>query len=103
MEFSQTLTLIQSPPPFSAEQLNTTGKRPNSPSEMALESYSTALNICYIPHRVEEEHIPKIGQQFHSLDDARKFYNKYAKHVGFSIRSGSSRKKGDEIIKKIYN
>lgn len=66
-------------------------------TEMALESYSTALNICYIPHRVEEEHIPKIGQQFHSLDDAREFYNKYAKHVGFSIQSGSSRKKGDKL------
>ncbi|KAI8568290.1 hypothetical protein RHMOL_Rhmol02G0186700 [Rhododendron molle] len=41
-------------------------------------------------------------QQFDNLDDVFKFYNNYAKQVGFSVRIHSSKVKDGEIIRKEY-
>ncbi|GLT74664.1 hypothetical protein SLA2020_464500 [Shorea laevis] len=36
--------------------------------------------------------MPRKGMQFPSADEAREFYNKYAKRMGFSIRSESAKR-----------
>ncbi|KAK1591500.1 hypothetical protein Q3G72_008684 [Acer saccharum] len=45
-----------------------------------------------------------MGQQFLSLDEAREFYNAYAKEAGFSVRINSSKRSRDnsEILRKEY-
>ncbi|KAI8571329.1 hypothetical protein RHMOL_Rhmol01G0111400 [Rhododendron molle] len=46
--------------------------------------------------------VPKMEQQFDNLDDVFKFYNNYAKQVGFSVRIHSSKVKDGEIIRNEY-
>ena len=35
--------------------------------------------------------VPYIGQTFSTKQEAREFYNSYAKQIGFSVRTGTSR------------
>ncbi|CAL8155223.1 unnamed protein product [Prunus armeniaca] len=53
--------------------------------------------------QVEDQHVPKIGQEFESLEDAYNFYN-YAKQAGFSVRSYCQQrsKTSNEILRKEY-
>ncbi|XP_058211550.1 protein FAR1-RELATED SEQUENCE 5-like [Rhododendron vialii] len=56
--------------------------------------------VLYTP-QVKNEVIPKLTQQFKSLDDAKKFYNNYAFEAGFSMRIHSSKTdKNGETIRK---
>ncbi|KAK2634436.1 hypothetical protein Ddye_029228 [Dipteronia dyeriana] len=66
-------------------------------------SSSSASVDSYIP-QVNPEYMPKLGQEFASIDDVYKFCNQYAKEAGFSIRVNSSRrnKDTDEIVRKEY-
>ncbi|CAL9001735.1 unnamed protein product, partial [Prunus brigantina] len=54
--------------------------------------------------QVEDHHVPKIGQEFESLEDAYNFYNNYAKQAGFSVRSYCQQKSktSKEILRKEY-
>ncbi|WCJ25499.1 FAR1-related sequence 5 [Euphorbia peplus] len=53
---------------------------------------------------VSDQLKPTIGKEFETLDDVFKFYNAYARNVGFSVRLYSSKKKKgtQEIIRKEY-
>ncbi|XP_024155754.1 protein FAR1-RELATED SEQUENCE 5-like [Rosa chinensis] len=57
----------------------------------------------YIP-QVKVELMPKLYQEFETVDDVAAFYNRYAKEVGFSIRSHSSATSKDkkQLMKKEY-
>ena len=52
--------------------------------------------------QVEDQHVPKIGQEFESLEDAYNFYNNYAKQAEFSVRSYCQQKSktSNEILWK---
>ncbi|XP_062005976.1 protein FAR1-RELATED SEQUENCE 5-like [Rosa rugosa] len=50
----------------------------------------------YIP-QVKAELMPKLHQEFETIDDVAAFYNRYAKEAGFSIRSHSSATNKDNI------
>ena len=54
--------------------------------------------------QVEDQHVPKIGQEFESLEDAYNFYNNYAKQAGFSVQSYCQQrsKTSNEILRKGY-
>ncbi|GAB2290016.1 hypothetical protein Dimus_024313 [Dionaea muscipula] len=52
----------------------------------------------FSPHKVKDELVPKINQQFDCLDDVQQFYNTYAKESGFGTRSSSSRKNREDVI-----
>ncbi|KAI5340051.1 hypothetical protein L3X38_019325 [Prunus dulcis] len=68
-----------------------------------LNSDSDSCDKIYIP-QLRDDHEPKSGQGFESLDDAHEFYNNYAKKAGFSVRINSSRKNKEtnEILQKEY-
>ncbi|KAK3194507.1 hypothetical protein Dsin_025817 [Dipteronia sinensis] len=57
----------------------------------------------YIP-QVSDDHKPKLGQEFLSLDEVREFYNAYAKETDFSVRMNSSKRsmRSNEILHKEY-
>ncbi|KAI9198718.1 hypothetical protein LWI28_021110 [Acer negundo] len=58
----------------------------------------------YITQVSDDDHEPKLGQEFLSLDQVREFYNAYAKEADFSVRMNSSKKsmRNDEILQKEY-
>ncbi|XP_021823657.1 protein FAR1-RELATED SEQUENCE 5-like [Prunus avium] len=64
---------------------------------------SDSCDKIYIP-QLRDDHKPKSGQRFESLDDAHEFYNNYAKEAGFIVRINSSRKNKEtnEILRKEY-
>ncbi|XP_038719802.1 protein FAR1-RELATED SEQUENCE 5-like [Tripterygium wilfordii] len=65
-------------------------------------SSSSSNDLSFIP-QVRAEKVPKIGQEFESLEEAQKFYNEYAREAGFSIRmSTTNRNKSNEIIRKEF-
>ncbi|XP_038707587.1 protein FAR1-RELATED SEQUENCE 5-like isoform X2 [Tripterygium wilfordii] len=65
-------------------------------------SSSSSNDLSFIP-QVRAEKIPKIGQEFESLDEAQKFYNEYAREAGFSTRMWTTnRNKNNEIIRKEF-
>ena len=68
-----------------------------------LNSDSDSCDKIYIP-QLRDDHKPKSGQGFESLDDAHEFYNNYAKEAGFSVRINYSRKNKEtnEILRKEY-
>jgi zinc finger SWIM domain-containing protein 3 len=43
--------------------------------------------------------VPEVGMEFESEEKAYGFYNKYAGHVGFSVRKSTSHKSSENIIK----
>ncbi|KAF7140291.1 hypothetical protein RHSIM_Rhsim06G0088300 [Rhododendron simsii] len=51
----------------------------------------------YIP-QVKNDVIPKINQEFVSLEAVHKFYNNYGKESGFGTREWSSRKNRDKVV-----
>ncbi|XP_040374752.1 protein FAR-RED IMPAIRED RESPONSE 1-like [Rosa chinensis] len=57
----------------------------------------------YIP-QVKAKLMPKLYQEFETIDDVAAFYNRYAKEAGFSIRSHSSATSKDkkQLIRKEY-
>ncbi|XP_061993349.1 protein FAR1-RELATED SEQUENCE 5-like [Rosa rugosa] len=57
----------------------------------------------YIP-QVKAELMPKLHQEFETIDDVAAFYNRYAKEAGFSIRSHSSatNKDNTQLMRKEY-
>ncbi|KAK3230565.1 hypothetical protein Dsin_002446 [Dipteronia sinensis] len=77
--------------------------RSKGSSERQFESCTDSSKNLYIPH-VSDEHKPKLGQEFLSLDGVKEFYSSYAKKVGFSVRINSSKKSkhNSEIIQKEY-
>ena len=68
-----------------------------------LNSDSDSCDKIYIP-QLRDDHEPKSGQGFESLDDAHEFYNNYAKEAGFSVRINYSRKNKETnaILRKEY-
>lgn len=63
--------------------------------EIILKECQNTSNKVYNP-QVLDDHKPRIGQEFESLDDVHEFYNKYAKE-------GSSKTNRDnEIVRKEY-
>ncbi|KAI8535604.1 hypothetical protein RHMOL_Rhmol10G0186900 [Rhododendron molle] len=66
------------------------------------EESGNSCEILYTPE-VKNEVIPKITQEFKSLDDVFKYYNKYAFEAGFSVRIHSSKTdKNGETIRKEF-
>ena len=57
---------------------------------------SSSSHTTHIPE-VREEIKPKLYQEFDSLDDARDFYNNYAREAGFNVRTHSSKKSGGKL------
>ncbi|KAK2661097.1 hypothetical protein Ddye_007630 [Dipteronia dyeriana] len=57
--------------------------------ETQFESFASSSKNLYIPH-VSDDHKPKLGQEFLSLDEVKEFYNAYAKKAGFSVRINSN-------------
>ncbi|KAM5581168.1 hypothetical protein ABKV19_010407 [Rosa sericea] len=57
----------------------------------------------YIP-QVKAELMPKLHQEFETIDEVATFYNRYAKEAGFSIRSHSSatNKDNTQLMRKEY-
>lgn len=53
--------------------------------------------VIYTPECTEDMK-PYKGQIFPTLDDAKEFYNNYARLVGFDTRKNGSKKVGDKII-----
>ncbi|TVU37935.1 hypothetical protein EJB05_11280, partial [Eragrostis curvula] len=43
--------------------------------------------------------VPEVGMEFESEEKAYEFYNKYAGHVGFSVRKSTSHKSSENITK----
>ncbi|XP_058198431.1 protein FAR1-RELATED SEQUENCE 5-like [Rhododendron vialii] len=71
------------------------------PSEVC-QSSANSCQIPYIP-QVKNDVIPKINQEFDTLDVVQNFYNNYAKESGFGTRAHSSRRNGDkQVIRKDY-
>ncbi|KAI5317754.1 hypothetical protein L3X38_037461 [Prunus dulcis] len=68
-----------------------------------LNSDSDSCDKIYIL-QLRDDHKPKLGQGFESLDDAHEFYNNYAKEAGFSVRINYSRKNKETnaILRKEY-
>ncbi|XP_058202727.1 protein FAR1-RELATED SEQUENCE 5-like [Rhododendron vialii] len=60
-------------------------------------SSANSSQLLYTP-QVKNELIPKINQEFDSLENVRKFYNRYGKEGGFSTRAHTSRKNSDHVI-----
>ncbi|KAI8570638.1 hypothetical protein RHMOL_Rhmol01G0051500 [Rhododendron molle] len=67
------------------------------------EESNNSSEIRFTPE-VKNEVIPKITQEFKSLDDVFTYYNNYAFESGFSVRIHSSKtdKKNGETIRKEY-
>lgn len=66
-------------------------------SPLASQTFQSSVNSSkksYIP-QVKNDLIPKINQEFVSLDAVHEFYNDYGKESGFGTREWSSRKNGD--------
>lgn len=75
--------------------------RSPSPSQPC-QSSANSSEIHYTP-QVKNDLIPKIDQQFDTLDDVQKFYNEYGKEGGFGTWIYSSKKSRDsEVIRKEY-
>ncbi|KAL6132745.1 hypothetical protein ACLB2K_064984 [Fragaria x ananassa] len=57
----------------------------------------------YIP-QAKSEVVPKLKQEFETMEDVATFYNRYAKEAGFSIRSHTSAKNKDNttFMRKEY-
>ncbi|KAI9173939.1 hypothetical protein LWI28_009119 [Acer negundo] len=69
------------------------------------DSSSESNQIFYVPGQVSDDHAPKLGQEFLSLEEVLDFYNAYAKKkAGFSVRINSSKRSKDnnEILRKEY-
>ncbi|KAF7126402.1 hypothetical protein RHSIM_Rhsim11G0078300 [Rhododendron simsii] len=66
------------------------------PSQMC-QSSANSSQIPYIP-QVKNDVIPKINQEFVSLEAVHKFYNNYGKEGGFGTREWSSRKNEDKVV-----
>ncbi|KAF7120004.1 hypothetical protein RHSIM_Rhsim13G0132100 [Rhododendron simsii] len=66
------------------------------PSQMC-QSSANSSQMPYIP-QVKNDVIPKINQEFVSLEAVHKFYNNYGKEGGFGTREWSSRKNGDKVV-----
>ncbi|XP_038698101.1 protein FAR1-RELATED SEQUENCE 5-like [Tripterygium wilfordii] len=65
-------------------------------------SSSSSNDLSFIP-QVRAKKVPKIGQEFESLEEAQKFYNVYAREAEFRIRmSTTNRNKSNEIIRKEF-
>ncbi|KAI8563743.1 hypothetical protein RHMOL_Rhmol03G0132600 [Rhododendron molle] len=62
-----------------------------------LQSSVNSSKKSYIP-QVKNDLIPKIKQEFVSLDAIYEFYNNYGKESGFGTREWSSRKNGDKVV-----
>ncbi|XP_038690412.1 protein FAR1-RELATED SEQUENCE 5-like [Tripterygium wilfordii] len=64
---------------------------------------SSSSNMqTYVPNVVCEK-IPKIGQEFESLDESQNYYNEYAREAGFSVRlSSTKRNKSNEFIRREF-
>ncbi|XP_038684103.1 protein FAR1-RELATED SEQUENCE 5-like [Tripterygium wilfordii] len=63
---------------------------------------SSSNDLNYIP-QVRVEKIPKLDQEFESIEEAHTFYNDYAREAGFSIRMSSFKKnRSHEIIRREY-
>ncbi|XP_058203605.1 protein FAR1-RELATED SEQUENCE 5-like isoform X1 [Rhododendron vialii] len=58
---------------------------------MRCESSANSSQLLHTP-QVKNDFIPKINQEFDSLQKVKEFYNRYAKEGGFGTRSHSSRK-----------
>lgn len=59
-------------------------------------------NTLYYP-QVDNDLIPKIGQQFATVDEVQNFYNTYGRAAGFGTRNYSSKKSREgELIRKEY-
>ncbi|XP_058202922.1 protein FAR1-RELATED SEQUENCE 5-like [Rhododendron vialii] len=74
-------------------------------SPLPSEVCQSSANSCQIPciPQVKNDVIPKIKQEFDTLDAIQNFYNNYAKKLGFGTRARSSRRNGDkQIIRKEY-
>ncbi|GAB2286404.1 hypothetical protein Dimus_039763 [Dionaea muscipula] len=73
-------------------------EQPRMPiSGLPCESSHSSSAELFTP-QVKDELVPKINQEFDSLDDFHKFYNTYAKESGFGTRSSSSRKNREDVI-----
>ncbi|KAI8559429.1 hypothetical protein RHMOL_Rhmol04G0173100 [Rhododendron molle] len=70
-------------------------------SNMPCESSGISSQAIYIP-QVKNELIPKINQEFDKLEDVLKFYKGYGKEGGFGVRSSSSKKTKDVVVRKEY-
>ncbi|OAY82811.1 Protein FAR1-RELATED SEQUENCE 5 [Ananas comosus] len=67
-----------------------------------LEQIATAEQICMSTQPIEE---PRVGLEFNSIEDGKKFYNDYAFKMGFSIRKTyhyKSKKHDDAITSVTY-
>ncbi|KAI8538412.1 hypothetical protein RHMOL_Rhmol09G0101000 [Rhododendron molle] len=75
-----------------------------SPSSSQLCEESGNFSEILFTLEVKNEVVPKITQEFKSLDDVFKYYNNYALEAGFSVRIHSSKtdKKNGETIRKEY-
>ncbi|KAF7151809.1 hypothetical protein RHSIM_Rhsim02G0105500 [Rhododendron simsii] len=72
-----------------------------SPTQLC-EEFTNSSEALYTPE-VKNEVIPKITQQFKSLEEVFKAYNNYAFEAGFSVRIHSSKTdKNGETIRKEY-
>ncbi|XP_038688787.1 uncharacterized protein LOC119987949 [Tripterygium wilfordii] len=63
---------------------------------------SSSSEFAYVPQVVFEK-IPKIGQEFESIEEYQNYYNDYARDAGFSVRNYSTKKNNfNEIIRKEF-
>ncbi|KAF7139139.1 hypothetical protein RHSIM_Rhsim07G0162100 [Rhododendron simsii] len=72
---------------------------------MLCESSANSSQALYTP-QVKNDLIPKINQEFDSLQKVKEFYNRYAKEGGFGTQEHSSRKRRDNenvIVRKEFN
>ncbi|KAI8568306.1 hypothetical protein RHMOL_Rhmol02G0188100 [Rhododendron molle] len=75
---------------------------PPPPGVQSLDALQLVSPVACEPCESVGSSVPKMEQQFDNLDDVFKFYNNYAKQVGFSVRIHSSKVKDGEIIRKEY-